>query len=123
MLRIEFIVKDNKNILYFFVGNNVDDLIVYCKMVDFKVVFIMLIYKIDFMNIVKFFDFIEKFVYIVNIDYVDKIEIFIKEKKYIFIFDKKFIKKVISEEEIDEYKYNFQVDGRKIDEDIFKKFY
>lgn len=92
-------------------------------MVDFKVVFIMLIYKIDFMNIVKFFDFIEKFVYIVNIDYVDKIEIFIKEKKYIFIFDKKFIKKVISEEEIDEYKYNFQVDGRKIDEDIFKKFY
>lgn len=121
--RIELIVKDNKNTLHLFVGNNADDSTVYCKMADSKVVFTMSTYKTDFMNTIKPFDLIEKFAYIVNIDYVDKIEIFTKEKKHTLILDKKLIKKATSEEETDEYKYNFQADGRKIDEDTFKKFY
>lgn len=57
-------------------------------MADSKVVFTMSTYKTDFMNTIKPFDLIEKFAYIVNIDYVDKIEIFTKEKKHTLILDK-----------------------------------
>ncbi|WAM31343.1 DUF4340 domain-containing protein [Caldicellulosiruptor naganoensis] len=121
--RAELIVKDNKNTLHLYIGNNMNDSLIYCRLAGSNMVFTMASYKLDFLNTLKPFDLIEKFAYIVNIDYVDKIEVITKDKKHTMILNKKLIKKARSEEEADEYQYNFTVDGRKIPEDTFRKFY
>lgn len=121
--RAELIVKDNKNTLDILIGNNKDDSSIYCKLANSNIVFTMSSSYLDFVNTLKPFDLAEKFAYIVNIDYVNKIEVQYKNKKHTMILNKKLIKKATSADEQDEYQYNFSVDGRKIDEDTFKKFY
>jgi len=120
---IEFVVKDEKNAIHLFVGNAKDSSTYYCRLANSNIVFVMENYKLEFLNNIKPFDLAEKFSYIVNIEYVKKVEVTMKDKKHTIIINKKLVKKAQNKDEQDEYAYTYLVDNKKIEEDTFKKFY
>ena len=77
---MELILKDSKNTLHLFIGKNKDESSVYFKTAEANTVYIMDKTVIDTFKL-KPFDVISKFVYIVNIDYVDKIVVDANGKK------------------------------------------
>ncbi len=117
----ELVVKDEKTTLHLYFGNSKDDGKIYFKLADAPAVYAVDKGKTEFFK-TKPFDLLFKFAYIENIDYMDKIVIEGNGKTHelTLIREKKEAEKA---EEEDEIETTFLVNGKKVEDDPFRKFY
>ncbi|MEZ0537004.1 DUF4340 domain-containing protein [Caldicellulosiruptoraceae bacterium PP1] len=119
----ELIVKDKEKTLDIMIGNAKDSDYTYLKQRNSNIIYTISNSNIDFLRTTTPFKVADKFAFIANIDYVKKIEISHGNKTHVITQDRKLVKKAKSADEQDEYQSTFKVDGKKIDEDLFRKFY
>ncbi|MBU3113301.1 DUF4340 domain-containing protein [Clostridium lacusfryxellense] len=118
---MELILKDSKNTLHLFIGKNKDESSVYFKTAEANTVYIMDKTVIDTFKL-KPFDVISKFVYIVNIDYVDKIVVDANGKKDIVLLSRTSVKATKAGDP-DVVTTNSKLNGKSIEISKFKTQY
>lgn len=118
---LEFVMKDEENTLHLIFGDEYDEDKIYFKTPDSDSVYGMKKSNIDFVD-VKPFKLVEKFAYIVNIEYVDKIEIEGLGKSYTLTLTRE-TKEAEDEDEEDEVITTYKANGEEVEEKAFKKAY
>lgn len=119
--RLEIVAKDKQNTLHLYVGNDYNESEVYCKLDGSPTVFTLLKDSLEAFN-VKPFDLIEKFACILNIDDVDRVEIRAQGKTHSILLTRKTVKPAKKGQPA-EVAVTYRMDGKKIPEKVFKKFY
>ena len=119
--RLELIAKDKQNTLHLYVGKDSNESEVYCKLAGSPTVFTLSKDSLEAFN-VKPFDLIEKFACILNIDDVDRVEIRAADKTHSILLTRKTIK-TAKKDQPAEIATTYRMDGKKIPENVFKKFY
>lgn len=116
----DLLIKTKKSQFRLLIGNSVNgEDAYYCKKSDSKEVFTLSGNSLSFLN-TKPFELIEKFVYIVNIDNVDKVTISgLGSNRVLEIVRKE----APSKDEATKIEADYLLDGKKIKEDQFKKIY
>lgn len=111
----------NKNTLHVQVGNNKDSDYTYFKLSDSNTVYTMSSSNIDGLNVDPL-KIISSFVYIVNIDDVDKIVVDSPGKENVMTLSRT-TKKATKSGEEDTTTTTYNVDGKNVEEEKFKNFY
>lgn len=115
----ELVIKDNKSQFHLLIGNLINDAF-YCKKSDSRSVFTISSNSLFFID-TKAFELVEKFAYIVNIDDVDKINISGLGFNYELVITRK--EKKSSTEDSPEFDASYQINGKKVKEQLFKTAY
>lgn len=118
--RAEVIIKDDQSQFRLLIGKPMNDEAFYCKKPDSKAVFTISSNALSFLDI-KAFELVDKFAYIVNIDYVDKVQITGLGSKYDLIITRK--AKKSSTDDSPEFEASYHINGKKVKEQSFKSAY
>ncbi|MGE5605546.1 MAG: DUF4340 domain-containing protein [Bacteroidota bacterium] len=118
--RAEVLIKDNQSQFSLLIGKPVNDEAFYCKKPDSKAVFTISSNDLFFLD-TKAFELVEKFAYIVNIDDVDKIQITGLGSHHDLSITRK--EKKSSTADSPEFDASYQIDGKKVKEQLFKSAY
>ena len=118
---LELTLKDGKNTLHLFIGKNKDDSSVYFKEGKVDIIYTMDKNVIDLFRF-KPFDVINKFAYIVNLDYINKIVVEGNGKKDTVLISRTSAKAETSGEP-DVVTTSSKVNGKKIEINKFKTEY
>lgn len=118
--RAEVLIKDNQSQFRLLIGDPMNDESFYCKKPDSKGVFTISSNNLFFID-TKAFELVEKFAYIVNIDNVDHIKISGLGSKHDLTITRK--EKKSSTEDSPEFEASYQIDGKKVKEQLFKNAY
>lgn len=119
--RIEIQIKDTSNSLHLLVGSNKDDNLVYAKTADKDTVFTMAFSKLQPLLDLKPIDLIDRFVYIIDINLIDAIEIEHEGKVDKLTLSRTTKKSEDSDEE--ETITTYKVNGKEVEEEAFKDYY
>lgn len=117
--RIEIEIRDTKNSLHLFIGSNKDDNIAYAMTETKDTVYTMALSQLQSLIDMKPIDFIDRFVYIVDINLVDSIEIEYEGK----VNNLKLSRTTSKEEDGEEVITTYKVDGKEVEEEAFKDYY
>lgn len=118
--RAEVIIKDNQSQFRLLIGKPMNDEAIYCKKPDSKAVFTIRSNALSFLD-TKPFELVDKFAYIVNIDDVDKVQVYGLGSKYDLTITRK--AKKSSTEDSPEFEASYQINGKKVKEQSFKSAY
>lgn len=113
----EVLIKDNRSQFHLLIGNPMNQDSFYCKKPDSKAVFTLSSDDLYFLD-TKPFDLVEKFAFIVNIDNVDKIILSGLGSNHTMAIARKIEKSTTKD-----FEANYQIDGKKVDEQSFKTIY
>lgn len=119
--RLELLAKDSKKEFHLYFGKDMDDNSVAFKAAGAPEVYTMSKESMEALN-ANPFDLIDKFVYIINIDLVDKITIENGAQKDVITLSRT-TKKAEKEGEKDETVTAYKINDKEVSEDPFKKFY
>lgn len=116
----EVLIKDDQSQFRLLIGNPMGDEAFYCKKPDSKGVFTISSNDLFFID-TKAFELVEKFAYIVNIDNVDHIKISGLGSNYDLTITRK--EKKSATEDSPEFDASYQINGKKVKEQLFKSAY
>lgn len=116
----ELLVKDSQTQFHLLIGKPMNEQFVYCKKNDSNEIFTIKRSNLSFLNI-KPFELIDKFVYIVNIEEVDKVTISGLGVNYTIVIDRKRNPNPKSKSEL--FDITYKVNGKIADEQLFKTIY
>ncbi|HZJ57848.1 MAG TPA: DUF4340 domain-containing protein [Clostridia bacterium] len=119
--KAEFIIKDDENSIHLLIGDEYDDGMVYFKLPDSNSVYGMKKANTKFLDVTAF-ELVDKFIYIVSIDNVDKIEVEGLGQKHTLTLERE-TKPAEEEDEEDEVVTTYRVDGKEVEDKPFKKVY
>jgi len=117
----EFILKDNEETLHLLIGDEYEDDKVYFKTPDSDSVYGMKKSNTKFLDVTPF-ELVDKFIYIVNIDYVDKIVVEGLGHKHTLTLERE-TKPAEEEGEEDEVIHTFKINGKEVEDKPFRKVY
>lgn len=117
----ELLVRDKAGSLHLLFGADRGSDKVCFKIAGERAVYATDRYKLDFLN-AKAFDLVDKFLFIPNIDDVDRLEVTAAGATHVFTLTRT-TKKAAEEGAEDEVLVTYTGDGRDLKEDSFKKFY
>lgn len=117
----ELLVRDKAGTLHLLFGADRGTDKVCFKVAGGRAVYATERYKLDFLN-TRAFDLVDKFLFIPNIDDVDRLEITAGGATHVFTLTRT-TKKAAEEGAEDEVLVTYTGDGRELVEDYFKKFY
>ncbi len=116
----ELLIKDNKTQFKLLIGKPKNENFIYCRTSDSNTIFTIKRSNLSILD-TKPFELIEKFVFIVNIEDVDKISLSGLGTNHNMVIDRKRNPK--PKDESDKYKTSYNVDGKKVEEHLFKTIY
>jgi hypothetical protein len=113
----EIILKDETSVLHILVGRNVDDYTTYFRYPTSRNVYTIERARVDSLRSAAF-TLADKFAFIVNIDWVDRILIQHRDGRTYTVDLKR-----DGKDESGNFKYTFSLNGKVIADDLFRKFY
>lgn len=116
----ELLIKDEDSIFHLLIGKPMDENFTYCKKSDQRSIFTIRSSNLEIFDI-KAFELIEKFVFIPYIEDVDQITLSGLGFNHYFTIDHQ--KKVDPKEDSEAPDYIYKIDGKKIEEQLFKSIY
>ncbi|HHY81219.1 MAG TPA: DUF4340 domain-containing protein [Clostridiales bacterium] len=119
--KLHFVIRDENNTLDLSFGKSLDDGTIYFKTGDSDAVYLMDESSISFLDF-KPLDITDKFALLVNIEDVDKVVVEGRGRKHTLSITRT-VKKAEKEGEEDETIATYFLDGKEVEEDLFKDFY
>lgn len=116
----ELLIKDENTQFHLLIGKPMDEDYVYCKMSDSKSIFTLRRNDLAIMD-TKPFELIDKFVFIPNIENVDRITLSGLGSNHTMTIERQ--KNADSKKDSEKFITSYKVNGKKVEEQLFKSIY